>query len=279
MTPYEARDPALLAPGDAGAPAPLPPKAARRSLAPREHGAYGQLAAPLVAALAMGRPGLGSWLLTAGAASAFAAQEPLRVALGHRGRRAQREDGLRALRAGIALVGLALGCGAASLLVLPQTARNTVALPAALALVATGFVGAKQEKSLAGELVAALTLASVGVPVALAGGVALAMALVAWGSWSVGFVASTFAVRSVIHHARTTQPLWRRALAPALLGLGGGLLVATGMAPSWSLVAASPLLVASLGVAVWPPPPRHLKRVGWALVAATMLGVALLVRV
>lgn len=249
-----------------------------RSLAPREHGAYGQLAAPLVVALAAGRPGPGAILLGVAAVAAFAAQEPWRVALGHRGRRVQREDGPRAARRGVALGAVALGCGVVATRWMPPPSRALVLLPLALASVAAGLVVARREKTLVGELIAALTLASVAVPVAVAGGVSVSSALAAWASWSVGLAASTFAVRSVIHHARAPRTAWRRLLAPSALVLGSAAAVGAGLAPRWAWVAATPLFVASLGLAAWPPSPRHLRRVGWALVAATVVTGVLLVR-
>src|SRR3990172_9353096 len=53
-----------------------------RALVPREHGAYGQLAMPLLTALAIGRPGLASVTLSASVVLAFVAHESLLVVLG-----------------------------------------------------------------------------------------------------------------------------------------------------------------------------------------------------
>jgi hypothetical protein len=48
-----------------------------RTLLPREHGAYGQLALPLVTALAMGRPGGAALALTLAAIAAFLLHQPV----------------------------------------------------------------------------------------------------------------------------------------------------------------------------------------------------------
>lgn len=86
--------------------------AADRSLAPREHGAYGQIGLPLITALAMGTPSVSAILLTVGAVLVFAAHEPLLLLLGRRGLRAQRygspraRRSLRILAAGAAVSGL-----------------------------------------------------------------------------------------------------------------------------------------------------------------------------
>jgi hypothetical protein len=57
---------------------------ARRSLWPREHGAYAQLGAPLATAIAMQAPTIGALALASAACLAFLANEPLLVVLGHR---------------------------------------------------------------------------------------------------------------------------------------------------------------------------------------------------
>lgn len=59
------------------------------------------------------------------------------------------------------------------------------------------------ERSLAGELLAALALTSWSVPVALAGAVPLATAFTVWMIWCVVYGLATVAVHSVI--ATTTQ--------------------------------------------------------------------------
>ena len=63
-----------------------------RSLLPQEHGAWGQLAMPILSALALGAPSAAALLLTAATVLAFLAHEPWLVVLGHRGMRAKAED-------------------------------------------------------------------------------------------------------------------------------------------------------------------------------------------
>jgi hypothetical protein len=58
----------------------------QRSLWPREHGAYFQLALPLIAAHLLRAPTVAMAALTAAACLVFVAHEPLLVVLGHRGR-------------------------------------------------------------------------------------------------------------------------------------------------------------------------------------------------
>src|SRR5262249_5726331 len=70
----------------------------KRSLLPREHGAYAQLLVPLATALALRPPSWSSVLFALAACCAFLANEPLLVALGHRGKRACELDGAHAVR-------------------------------------------------------------------------------------------------------------------------------------------------------------------------------------
>jgi hypothetical protein len=76
-----------------------------RTLVPHEHGAYGQLAMPLLTALALGRPGAASLLLTYAIVVAFVAHESLLVVLGQRGKRALEADAPRARRV-LAILGV-----------------------------------------------------------------------------------------------------------------------------------------------------------------------------
>jgi YwiC-like protein len=75
----------------------------RRSLWPREHGAYFQLAVPLITALAMRVPSSAGVALAVASCLAFLAHEPLLVRVGLRGPRMQQRDGVRARRSRRAL--------------------------------------------------------------------------------------------------------------------------------------------------------------------------------
>jgi len=252
-----------------------PHAAPSRSLAPREHGAWGQLGVPLATALAAATPTRSGAALALAAVALFAAHEPLLVALGHRGPRARREDGPRALRRLATLVGLGAAAGLLGLLGAPTVARASVALPLALAAAVGAFIARGAERTGPGVTVAAAALAAAGVPVALCSGATPGAALWAWAAWAVGFALVTPAVRSAIAHARAPSPLARRAaaLAPPLAALAA--LAALG--PAWSGLAAAPFALASLALVVAPPSPRHLRRVGWALVASSLAAGAALV--
>jgi hypothetical protein len=65
---------------------------------PKEHGAYGQMAMPLVTSLVVAGASAPGLLLATAVVIAFLMHEPLVVLLGRRGGRAKREAGGRAGR-------------------------------------------------------------------------------------------------------------------------------------------------------------------------------------
>jgi hypothetical protein len=69
-----------------------------RVLLPKEHGAYGQLAFPLITALIVAGLSVAGALLTVAVVAAFLAHEPAAVVLDQRGARARRELGGSAIR-------------------------------------------------------------------------------------------------------------------------------------------------------------------------------------
>jgi hypothetical protein len=107
--------------------------ATRRSLLPHEHGAYGQIALPLVCGLGMGRPGIAAALLSAGAFAGFLSYEPLLVATGNRGKRARDEDGARARRLAAELLSLAVLLSGGGFALASPTARLASVVPPLLA--------------------------------------------------------------------------------------------------------------------------------------------------
>jgi hypothetical protein len=271
----------LLAEGPSQAEKPgKPSKPAKAgSLAPKEHGAYGQLALPLVAALASVRPGLASLLAAGAAVAAFVAHEPLLVVLGHRGPRAQRELGERARSRLMVLVPLGLSAFAGALVAGGPSARLAFVPPALLGLAFVPLVLRDQEKTLGGELLAAAALTATGLPVALLGGGALSASLGAWGAWALGFGASTVAVRATI--AAHKSPRAARAggspLGWWMLGLFTAATLGLGFALEPRVLTALPLVALSWAVMGTRPHPRHLKKLGWSIVAASLVTLACLV--
>ena len=265
--------------GEGMSSAPLASPAPARSLAPREHGAYGQLGLPLVAALAIGRPGIAAFGLTIAWVAAFLAHEPLLVLLGQRGKKARAQDGARAARR-LALLGALLALsGSVSLLFAPAEARLGLVPPALLGLVVMAFVWRKEEKTTAGEIIAAAALSGAGFPVALAGGVGVFPAAVAWLVWTTAFLMSTLAVRAVIARAKHEGRATLVAAYVATIGLGAAsvILALRGVLPRAVPIALAPFVILSLGVCVFPVHTRHLRRIGWALIGACVATLGILV--
>ncbi|MFO0587061.1 MAG: YwiC-like family protein [Polyangiaceae bacterium] len=256
---------------------PRPETAGPRSLAPREHGAYGQLFVPLAAALAMGRPTVGALGLGIAGSAVFFAHEPLLILLGKRGDKARREAGARAKRRLGELMLLAAVSGVAAALTAPMQALIAAVSPLVLGAFVGWLVTQGKEKTTVGEMAAAAALAGVAIPAAIAAGVPVATAWGAWGAWTVAFGASTWAVRAVIAHQKARTGALRRVaplLVPATLAVAFAL---TGTVPWFCAAAAAPMILVALAIAAMPPHPRALKRVGWSLVGASVAAAAILV--
>lgn len=241
-----------------------------RSLMPREHGAYGQLAMPSLAALASGRPTTASILLVVSSIAVFFAHEPLRVALGHRGTKAKRMDSGRARARAFVLGLVALATGASALVLSPPARIATMAVVPALVVVGILVIGNVDRTSL-GEIVAGTALCGASVPVAAASGAGLFEALTVWGVWSFGFALTTLGVRVVTSKSAAERRLlpWIvvALVAAGILAFVGGFRIVS---------AAAPLALIALVLAVMRPEAKHLRRVGWALmitVIATAAGL------
>jgi hypothetical protein len=247
-----------------------------RSLLPREHGAYAQLAVPMLTALTAGVPGASALLLATSAWAFFLAHEPALVLLGRRGERARTEHGERALTR-LLMLGLSGAVlGSLGLVLAPPVARWASLAVAALAIVFAVLVALGDERSTGGEILAAITLAGAAFPVGLASGLDGDAAGRAWLVWSLGLVAVVVPVRSIGAHRRSTAPVGIRAL-PAALALGIGVALWGPVLGGLELLALAPLVIASGWLGVARPPPRRLRQVGWSTVAATLLTGCVLV--
>jgi hypothetical protein len=260
--------------------APSTAAPARRSLFPQEHGAYGQLFAPLLTALAIGRPSLSAAALALSAALGFFAYEPARVALGQRGSRVREEHGRRA---GWLLLFLAAGAalsGAMGLALAPPVAR-WAALPAlALAGGAALVVHRRLEMTMPGEVAIAVALSSIGLPVALAGGAPLSHALACWAIWAAAFVSAVVAVQVLLWRTRARggrSPGPLAAAVPLGIAVAAWLLAARGTLPWAGPVALAPMTALSLALCLLPIAAQRLRQVGWTIMAASLATMLLLV--
>jgi hypothetical protein len=227
----------------------------------------------LATALASTTPTLAALAFAAAAVSVFFLHEPVLVLLGRRGKKA-RTDGASRCWQRVGLLG-ASACFFATLFVAlaPRVALVGALLPAVLGGVVASLVWFDREKTAVGELAAAGALSAVAVPVALASGAPGSIVAAAWAAWCIGLGASTWSVRSVIARAKNTTET--RLVA---LGIPAGTLsvVALGFGARPFMLAA-PMLCAASAIALAHPHPRHLRRVGWSLVAASTATAVLLV--
>lgn len=254
-----------------------PPKP--RSLLPHEHGAWGQLAMPLVTALAIATPTAAALALVAAVVLAFLAHEPALVLLGQRGRRVKDEEGPRARRWLAVTGGLAALAGAAGVALAPPLARLSLAVPAVLAAAVAVLVVRRLEKTVAGEIAVAAALASAGLSVALAGGAPLRHAVAAALAWVLAFSAATLGVQVILERARSKgarDPGKRHAALAALLVVSAAGLSLAGL-PAVLAWATLPTALLSIVVCLARFSPRRLRELGWALVGSSTVTLAILV--
>jgi hypothetical protein len=250
---------------------------------PKEHGAYGQLALPLVTALTTAGLSAGGLLLTISAVAAFIAHEPAALLLGLRGAHAKRQLRPAAMRW---LAGSAVICGVAgtmAILIIERHARWSMLVPLVPATALAIAMVRHAEKSWFGEIAAALAFAGLSVPVSIAAGSSLRSAATIALPFVLLFTTSTLAVRTVILRTQgggnTRAMAATRRCAFAVTGLGAtGLisLASAGFLPVTALTAAAPGLVSALVIMARPPQPARLRSIGWTLVAASMLTGAIL---
>ena len=248
-------------------------------MVPREHGAYGQLLVPLITALAIGRPRGPAVALAVAIVAAFLAHEPLLVLLGQRGARAARDQRSTAMRSLAVFAGVAVVFGGEALVTVDRSVRVALLVPFVGAAALGAMIASRNEHSSGGEIAAAVTLSSVCVPVALAAGSSVIAAVTCAVVFAAGFVVATIAVREVIAQTRRRTVLTRTAIACGAAAIVGGLVVLSrgGLVAGVAAVAVVPLSAGAAALAIAMPAPRHLRRVGWLLVGATVLTSGVLI--
>ncbi|UCC71605.1 MAG: YwiC-like family protein [Gemmatimonadota bacterium] len=249
------------------------------SLLPREHGAYAQLAFPLVTALALGDPGSAPILLTIAIAATFLAHEPVMVLSGGRGGRAKRESGDRARRRVALLLAVALIAGVAGLWLAPSTARTSALVPFALGGLLVPLAISRREKTLIGELLVSVALSSTMIPVGLAGGAGPRATFVAFVVWAVVFALGTVTVRAIIARAKKGAQRRTAHLAPLLSAVAiaaAAVLAWQTELPARAAVAVVPTALVALVFGALGVHPRNLRRMGWSLVASNIFVLAAL---
>lgn len=251
---------------------------------PKEHGAYGQVILPLLAAFGVAGSSAAGLLFAVAVIAGFLAHEPALVLLGLRGPRATRELRWSARRWLAASLIVSAAAAGGALAVISPAVRWSVAVPLAPALLLTIAVLSGREKSWYGEVAASLAFAGTSVPISMAGGAPIATALAIAVPFALLFVASTLAVRVVILQVRRggdrqAAASTRRA-AFLVAGCGAAVLAwaARGsILPASVLAAAAPGLATAVVVAARPPSPARLRVLGWTLVAVSIATAAIVI--
>jgi hypothetical protein len=251
---------------------------------PKEHGAYGQLAFPVVTALSIAGTSIAGLFLSAAVVAGFLAHEPAAIVLGLRGPRAKRELGPHARLWLSGCLALVLGTGIAAAIAIDREARWSLAVPLIPAAVLLAAMIRGREKSGAGETAAALTFASVAIPLMLAAGATFEVASIVGTAFALLFITMTLSVRVVILRVKgggdpVAASTARRAALAISLGALAVLAVMTTvewLAPALLFSAAPGLLTAAF-VAARPPAATRLRQLGWSLVAVSTLTAVLLV--
>ena len=257
------------------------PSTERWRLLPREHGAYAQAVFPLLTALALGNGGAAQFYWAAATLALFVAHEPLLILAGQRGRRSHVDLAERAQKLVGSLSAVALVAGLLGWWYAPPSARLAVALPLGLAMVLLPLIIQHREKTLPGELLASLTFSTMLIPVALAGGVTLRAALIASAVWSAIFLLGTIAVRAVIANLKkATHSRWpvyasiSLSLAAIVVSF---LMLLTDAVPALAAAAVLPAALITFACSLMGVHPRHLRTLGWSLVASNVIAAAALV--
>jgi hypothetical protein len=248
-------------------------------LMPREHGAYAQLGYPLLTGLIYSGGDPGAVAFTVAAVALFLAHEPLAILTGVRGARLQTELRESARRRLLFLTGAALGGLIAAIGLAPPRAWMGAVLPAGLGLLLLPLIGTKKMKSIPAEVIAATVFATAVVPLALSGETPFLEAGLAAAVWLAATVPAIFAVHAMKAALRKRpEERWLLRAAPVVGVVSVAAVVAGALAVPGGedLLAALPPALASLGVAITTPHPRHLKRVGWLMVAANTAALTLL---
>lgn len=250
----------------------MPQTSSSAKLQPKEHGAYAILAVPIVTALLIAGPTAVGFTVAVASLAGFLAHEPLLVAWGHRGGRAQAATPA-AKRRLLVLLGAAVACGILAMVLGSQSVRWS--LVGCLLLAATSFLlaVAGKHRTMGGQLWGVIGLSVPCVPILLAGDLSTHQTLSIWFAWLIGFTSTTAAVRGVIA-AQKRKP---RSLHWALVTAMSVSVCLAAMVGSEASLCVLPMIVISWGLLFWPPPAKQIRRVGWTLVAGTVAAAVLLI--
>ena len=250
---------------------------------PREHGAYSQMALPIVTSSFVAGVTLASTFTAVAVFFGFLAHEPILVLLGRRGVRVQTAVARRAWKLVAAYSIAMVGSAVIAVLASPSSARWAFVLPAIPAVVVGAGLLAKREKSAPAELAVAVAFSLAAAPMCVVAGAALSIAISIGVVFATVFVAGTLAVRTVILKVRAGgRP---KAVRNTRLGLvvivvaalaGFGCAAIGGVISVAPLVAVGPGLIAAMSLAFRSDTPT-LKMVGWTLMSTSAAAAVILI--
>ena len=200
----------------------------QRSMWPKEHGAWAQLAIPLVTALVAGRPTIAAALFAVAGCAAFFAHEPGAILLGVRGTRARREESARARQWLASTSAITALFGLLAFALAPPDARLFAFAALALAVLAALLLYERKERTRGGEVVAASALAGAAAPVGSACGLPAWLVVTCWAVWTAQCVVSTFAVHALVRKHASGKTLRATGYALAVMMTMSGASLAIG---------------------------------------------------
>ncbi|MFH1763638.1 MAG: YwiC-like family protein [Gemmatimonadota bacterium] len=232
-------------------------------LLPKEHGAYAQLAFPLLTGMALAVPSLSTLALGGAAVAFFLANESAAILLGARGVRLKDQEGPRARVQGSVLLVAGAVLGAVGLVAGWPEIWPEVLLPAVTGTLLFLMVLIGRQKTLVGEFLVITAFATLILPMAAASGVDPTRAALTATVWWLSFGLGTLEVRAIkARHKEIERVRWTRWASPLASGsvLAGAVFMALGQGgfpglagPGAALI---PPLASGLGEG-WPDWPKR----------------------
>lgn len=259
---------------------PEPPKTKKpRSLLPREHGVYAEVAFPLITALALGGLSLSVGLLATAIVATFLAHEPVLVLLGRRGVNLRERLQARAQRRLYVLGAMVSVAGLVGLWFAPPPVWLSIGALSPLAAMIGFLVVKKREKTWLGESLVAVVFSMLGTSVSLAAGIAIEPSIAIGLVWSFIFLLGTASVHAIFARKmrKTETPTHVTSLA-ALLSIGLAAIWAGTTGQLWPL-AVVPAALLTVGVGLAKMQPKRLRAVGFMLVGVDLVSLTWLLAV
>jgi hypothetical protein len=183
------------------------------------------------------------------------------------------------MRRAAVLSTIALVAGILGLWLAPAAARIAALVPLALGTALIPLILTRREKTIPGETLVALAFATAMIPVAMAGGVGLASAVIAAGVWAAIFLLGTLTVHGIVAVGKKTRSRAMTVFAltvSAVVIVAAVVLASVQAIPPLAALAAIPSALVALTFAALEIHPRHLRRLGWSMVASNIVALVVL---